>query len=100
MKNILLTFSILVIFIFASCGNKQNKTKDTHTHPDGTVHSDADHSSPSVSSAQEAFEVKVDSSTIDKTLIDRLAIKKAIADSLAKVEQHKHNHKHGHNHSH
>lgn len=96
MKNILLTFSILVIFIFASCGNQQNKTKDTHTHPDGTVHSDdADHSSPSVSSAQEAFEVKIDSSTIDS-----LAIKKAIADSLAKAEQHKHDHEHGHNHAH
>lgn len=101
MKNIFLIFSILAIFIFASCGNKQNKTKDTHTHPDGTVHSDdADHSNPSVSPAQEAFEVKVDSSTTDKTVIDSLAIKKAIADSLAKAEQHKHDHEHGHNHSH
>lgn len=95
MKNTLLVFSILAIVIFASCGNQQNKTKDTHTHPDGTVHSDEDHSNPSVSPVQESFEVKADSSKSDS-----LAIKKAIADSLAKAAQHKHDHEHGHNHAH
>lgn len=95
MKNILLIFSTLAIFIFASCGNKQTKTTNTHTHPDGTVHSDEDHHSPSVSPVQESFEVKIDSSKSDS-----LAIKKAIADSIAKAKQHKHDHEHGHNHSH
>jgi uncharacterized lipoprotein NlpE involved in copper resistance len=79
MKQLLIS-SALLIFVFASC-NQTTQKPGTHTHEDGSVHSD--HAEQAVP-AQESFVVTPDSLTVE-------------TDSLNK---HDHDHEHGQSHTH
>lgn len=62
MKKILFILTITG-FLFASCGNeKKSNDVGTHTHEDGTVHSNDVHDyEPEAMPKQESFEVEADS---------------------------------------
>jgi len=58
MKNIIL-IAALSVFVFIACNNTQSRT---HTHDDGTTHSDCDRDhSKAAQQEQEVFEVDADS---------------------------------------
>ena len=79
MKNIILV-AVLSVFVFISCNNTQS---GTHTHEDGSQHSECDHEhSGGEAHEQEAFEVGADS-THDCT-----------HDTIAKECEDKHEHAH------
>jgi hypothetical protein len=85
MKNIIL-IAVLSVFVFLSCNNSQS---DSHTHDDGTTHSDCSHDqSNGEKHEQEAFEVEADS-THD-----------CGHDSIAESKEHAHTHEDGIVHEH
>jgi len=86
MKN---TFFAIVFFaiLFGSCRNNSSKPTGTHTHDDGSVHTDHEHLEEKMPK-QELFEVEIDSLLFQK---DTLSISKQ------KIE---HSHNGGHPHKH
>jgi len=75
MKNIIL-IAALSVFVFIACNNTQSRT---HTHDDGTTHSDCDRDpGKAAQQEQEVFEVEADS-THD-----------CVHDSVAKECEHEH----------
>lgn len=86
MKN---TFIIIAFaMMFGSCTNSSNKKTDTHTHDDGSVHTDHKNGTESAPN-QEVFEVNKDS----------LEIKKDSLKTKIKAE-HSHSHEDGKEHKH
>lgn len=84
MKNILFV-SILSAFLFISCNNVSS---NTHTHDDGSEHTDCGHDHGNVEGAeQEVFEVEPDPNGHDH-------------DSCASKEEHGHTHEDGSVHEH
>ena len=73
MKKILFILAVTTI-LFSSCGSRANENTDSHTHEDGTVHSDHQNSSDTIPE-QEVFEVQEES-------------------------DHEHSHEEGHEHQH
>jgi hypothetical protein len=73
-------FSIMVLFL-AACGGNRSDTTNTHTHEDGTEHSQ-DHENEAAPSTQESFDVE-GSDTI-----------------FHDDHDHDHNHDHDHDHDH
>ncbi len=85
MKNIILV-AVLSLFVFVACNNVQS---GSHTHDDGTAHSECDHDhSGDANHEQEVFEVEADSTH------------KCAQDSIEKCCDHKHNHDGGEGHEH
>lgn len=72
-----LIYITLTLFFFASCGGNTSRESNTHTHDDGTVHSD-DHTHDDTPVHQETFEMEH-------------------ADTL-EAEEHHHDHDHPHEH--
>jgi len=85
MKTIFLAIAISA-FVFSSCRHNSSESSDTHTHEDGTVHSNHSHShSEEDMPQQEVFEVEIDSLS-QKT------------DSMKQQVEHSHNGGHTHKH--
>lgn len=85
MKKFLLIATI-ASFVIVSCNNSQS---GTHTHDDGSTHTDCDHDQDSAEHpSQETFEVETDSSYDCKH------------DSTAKEGEHVHTHEDGSEHTH
>jgi len=84
MKKIFLAIAICG-FLFASCGNKSNSNNGTHTHDDGSEHTD--HAAEQAAPVQESFKTTADSTTVK-------------ADSLKQHEEHTHDHGDGKPHKH
>ncbi len=72
-----LFYITLVLFLFASCGVNTPKENNSHTHEDGTMHSD-DHEHDTAPVDQETFEMEH-------------------ADTL-EANEHHHDHEHPHEH--
>jgi len=83
MKKLFFT-ALVLTFLLGSCGNRSNKNTDTHSHEDGTEHTD--HQSDTIPK-QESFEVHDESDHLKK-------------DSLEKASKDEHKHESGKGHKH